>query len=106
GLTQILAITIPSCLIGIVVTSIFVNKMGKELDDDPEVQAKIASGELVHWARVEKPVAVAVGGSGSAGDAGLDTDAPSPPPPALTYTKEGRNSALVFLFGVVAIVIF
>ena len=46
GLTQILAITIPACVIGIVVTSLVTNRMWKELDDDPEVQAKIASGEL------------------------------------------------------------
>ena len=47
GLTQILAITIPACVIGIVVTSLVVNRMWKNLDDDPEVQAKIAAGELV-----------------------------------------------------------
>src|SRR6187431_665314 len=46
GLTQILAITVPACVIGIVVTSLVVNRMWAELDDDPEVQAKIASGEL------------------------------------------------------------
>src|SRR6478752_3141258 len=46
GLTQILAITIPACVAGIVVTSLVVNRMGKELDEDPEVQARIASGEL------------------------------------------------------------
>src|SRR3954466_16307947 len=46
GLTEILAITIPSCLVGIVVTSLVTNRMWKELDDDPDVQARIASGEL------------------------------------------------------------
>ena len=46
GLTQILAITLPSCIVGIVVTSLIVNRLGKELDDDPDVQAQIASGEL------------------------------------------------------------
>ena len=46
GLTQILAITLPACVIGIVVTALVVNRMWKDLDDDPEVQAKIASGEL------------------------------------------------------------
>ncbi len=84
GLTQILAITIPSCVIGIVVTALVVNRMWADLDDDPEVQAKIASGALAHRnAQTE--------GSASS---------------ALTYTKAGRNSALAFLFGVVAIVIF
>ena len=108
GLTEILAITIPSCVIGIVVTSIVVGKMGADLDDDPEVQAKIASGELVHWSATGQPVAATVGGSGSGGDSGAGTDVPAsaPAPLALSYTKEGRNSALAFLFGVVAIVIF
>ncbi len=108
GLTEILAITIPSCVIGIVVTSIVVGRMGADLDDDPEVQAKIASGELVHWSATGQPVAATVGGSASAGDSGAGTDVPASAPAALalSYTKEGRNSALAFLFGVVAIVIF
>src|SRR5829696_3593955 len=46
GLTEILAITIPACVVAIVVTSIAVNRMGKELDEDPEVQARIAAGTL------------------------------------------------------------
>lgn len=110
GLTQILAITIPACVIGIIVTSLVVNRMWKDLDDDPEVQAKIASGELV------APPAVAVGvpaGAVSSGSAGLGPDVTGPsgvaePAPAsaqLTYTRAGRNSALVFFAGVVAIVI-
>lgn len=84
GLTQILAITIPSCVVGIVVTSLVVNRMWTNLDDDEDIQAKIASGQLV------APQLVGAGDSAST---------------RLTYTKEGRNSALAFLFGVVAIVI-
>src|SRR5829696_3094729 len=135
GLTEILAITLPSCVIGIVVTSMVVNKMGKDLDEDPEVLARIAAGELVHWSALEQPAVAAVavpvsstvgsdtadtglGGSGSVGStaggsgstSGLDDVGRStgqlPPSPTLSYTKEGRNSALAFLFGVVAIVIF
>ncbi|MGY4772207.1 anaerobic C4-dicarboxylate transporter [Kribbella sp. CWNU-51] len=108
GLTQILAITVPSCVIGIVVTSLMVGRMGKELADDPEVQAKIAAGEL---ARVgsERPAAAQIRGQGSAGGTGSDPELPTsaqvPAPTELTYTKRGRNSALAFLFGVVAIVI-
>ena len=34
----------PACVVGIVVTSLVVNRMWKDLDDDPEVQAKIAVG--------------------------------------------------------------
>ena len=46
GLTQILAITLPACLVGIVVTSLVVGRMGPELADDPEVQEKIRAGLL------------------------------------------------------------
>jgi anaerobic C4-dicarboxylate transporter DcuA/anaerobic C4-dicarboxylate transporter DcuB len=81
-LVQILSITIPACLVGIIVTAMIVGRVGKDLDDDPEVQAKIASGELAP-----------PGGAG--GDAAAE----------LTYTKAGRNSAIVFLLGVVVIVI-
>ena len=46
GLAQILAITLPACIVGIVVTSFVVSRMGPELDDDPEVQEKIRAGLL------------------------------------------------------------
>ena len=82
-LVQILSITIPACLVGIVVASIVVGRTGKDLDDDPDVQARIAAGTL------EAP-------GGSSSDTTVE----------LTATKEGRNSAIVFLFGVVVIVIF
>jgi anaerobic C4-dicarboxylate transporter DcuA/anaerobic C4-dicarboxylate transporter DcuB len=79
-LAQILSITFPAALIGIIVTSIFVGRMGKDLDEDEDVQAKIAAGEL-----------------GRPGTGGGNV--------VLEATKEGRNSAIVFLIGVVAIVI-
>ena len=85
GLSQILAITIPACLIGIFVTSLVVNRMWKDLDEDPDVQAKIASGQLV------APQQALEGESAAS---------------KLTFTKEGRNSALAFLVGVVLIVVF
>jgi anaerobic C4-dicarboxylate transporter DcuB len=80
-LVQILSITIPACLVGIIITALIVNRLGKDLDEDPEVQAKIASGELAP--------------PGGSGDAAAE----------LTFTKQGRNSAIVFLLGVVVIVI-
>ena len=40
SLAQILAVTIPACLVGIVVTSLVANRLGKELDEDPEVQRR------------------------------------------------------------------
>lgn len=86
GLGQILAITFPACVIGIVVTSLVVNRMWKELDEDAEVQARIASGKLA------PPQAAAAEGESAAAK--------------LTYTKAGKSSAIAFLLGVVAIVLF
>ena len=113
GLTQILAITFPACVVGIIVTSLVVNRMWKELDDDPEVQAKIASGELLAPEAVlvgGTAVASAGGATSDAGQAPVATGGTPPPPPApassaLTYTRAGRNSALAFFGGVVAIVL-
>ena len=85
GLGQILAITFPACIVGIIVTSLVVNRMWKDLDDDDEVQAMIASGALA------RPEAAVEGESAAS---------------KLTFTTPGRNSALAFLLGVVAIVTF
>ncbi len=86
GLGQILAITLPACVIGIVVTSLVVDRMWKDLDDDPDVQAKIASGE-----------------AGPARGRRCRWRAAAASSPT---RHEGRNSALAFLLGVVAIVVF
>ena len=64
GLTQILAITLPACIIGIVVTALVVNRMWKDLDDDPDVQERIASGVLA--APEARQDAVPVGASSGA----------------------------------------
>jgi anaerobic C4-dicarboxylate transporter DcuA/anaerobic C4-dicarboxylate transporter DcuB len=79
-MVEVLSVTIPAALIGIFVTSIIMNKLGKELEDDPEYQARIADGRL---------------SAAGAADAG-----------ALTFTKAGRNAAYLFLAGVIVIVIF
>jgi anaerobic C4-dicarboxylate transporter DcuB len=112
GLTQILAITIPACVIGIVATALLVNRIGKNLEDDPEVQARIAAGELAHW-KVSEQVPAAVGGamvgsgdSASGGGDSVATGSAVPASSALAYTTRGRNSALTFFFGVLAIVMF
>ncbi|WP_456788754.1 anaerobic C4-dicarboxylate transporter family protein [Cellulomonas sp. P5_C5] len=103
GLTQILAITLPACVIGIIVTSLVVNRMWKELDDDPEVQAKIASGELLAPA----PVTATAGPPRTTAGTGTSDGAdPAPASAALTYTPAGRRSALAFFGGVIAIVLF
>ncbi|GMA34565.1 anaerobic C4-dicarboxylate transporter family protein [Demequina litorisediminis] len=99
GLGQILLITFPACVIGIVVTSIVVNRMGRELADDPEVQARLADGRLTSPtadATVPSRTEVAPGtGPGTEG---------TPASAALMYTARGRNAALTFLAGVLVIV--
>ncbi|ANQ73028.1 anaerobic C4-dicarboxylate transporter family protein [Rhodococcus qingshengii] len=79
-LIDIIKITFPAAVVGIVLSSIAVNRLGKDLDDDPEIQAKMKSGELA--------------GPGAASKT------------ELVSTKTGRNAALIFLAGVLAIVIF
>jgi anaerobic C4-dicarboxylate transporter DcuA/anaerobic C4-dicarboxylate transporter DcuB len=81
GLAQILFVTIPATVVGIFVTSFFVRKMGKDLAEDPDVQAKIASGALA------------------------DPRAQSTTAGELTYTAAGRNAAIIFLISVGLIVV-
>jgi len=116
GLTQILAVTVPSCIVGIVVTALVSNRLGKDLADDPEVQEKIRAGLLppiptAATAAARKPQPVGAGTTDSAAAPGASAGtgaAELPPEPAsahLTATKEGRNSAIAFLVGVLLIVI-
>jgi anaerobic C4-dicarboxylate transporter DcuA/anaerobic C4-dicarboxylate transporter DcuB len=79
-LIQILSITIPAAIVGIVVTAFFVSRMWPEMEEDPVFQEKIASGALTR--------------PGTGGEKIV-----------LESTREGRNSAIVFLLGVLAIVI-
>jgi anaerobic C4-dicarboxylate transporter DcuB len=79
-MAEVLTVTIPAALIGIFVTSMIMNRIGKELTDDPDYQERIADGRLTE---------------ASASTAG-----------ELTYTTAGRNAAFIFLAGVIAIVIF
>src|SRR6187200_1889777 len=46
GLVQILAICIPSTLIGVIVAALVQTRIGVELDEDPEYRRRLASGEL------------------------------------------------------------
>lgn len=85
GLGQILAITLPACVVGILVTALVVNRMWKDIDDDAGIRAKISSGQL------QSPK-VTTGEASAAAQ--------------LTYTRQGRNSAIAFLLGVLAIVAF
>lgn len=78
-LLDILKVTLPAAIVGIVVSSIAVNRLGKSIADDPEIQAKISAGEI---------------------------PAPSGGTSDVTVTKAGRNAAVIFLVGVAAIVMF
>ncbi len=78
-LIQILAVAIPAALIGIFLTSLVVRRLGKELEDDPEYQKRIAAGTL------DPP------GTGDS----ITVEA----------TTQGRNAALIFLGSVVLIVV-
>jgi anaerobic C4-dicarboxylate transporter DcuA/anaerobic C4-dicarboxylate transporter DcuB len=80
SMVEVLSVTIPAALIGIFLTSLVVNRMGNDLENDPEYQARLADGRI------------------AATDASAGDD--------LTYTKEGRNAAFIFLIGVVTIVAF
>ncbi len=80
-LIDIIKITLPAAIIGIVLTSFVVNRLGKSIAEDPEIQAKIAAGEL---------------SAPSGGASRVE----------LKSTTQGRNAALIFLAGVLAIVVF
>ncbi|MFD4469815.1 anaerobic C4-dicarboxylate transporter family protein [Rhodococcus sp. NPDC058505] len=80
-LIDIIKITLPAAVIGIVLSSVVVNRLGKDIAEDPEIQARIASGDL------------------AAPSGGLSRI-------ELKASTQGRNAALIFLVGVVAIVVF
>jgi len=80
GLPQILMICIPSTLMGVIVAALVQTRVGKELKDDPEYQARLAAGE------VEGPKAKAAPGT------------------AADLPKSAKTSALIFLAGVALVV--
>lgn len=90
GLVQILAICVPSTLIGVTVAALVQTHVGKELDEDPEYLRRVAKGE------VEGPPTTA----------SVDTvitaqadDLIAPPLPS-----GAALSAMMFLIGVAAVV--
>ena len=82
-LIDILKVTIPAAIVGIILSSIVVNRLGKDIADDPDIQAKILAGEIP----VPQASAQAVQAQ-------------------VTVTTAGRNAATIFLLGVAAIVAF
>ncbi len=79
GLPQILMICVPATLCGVIVAALVQMRVGKELKDDPEYQARLAAGE------VQAPTQPVKG------------DAVKLPPTA-------KRSALIFLVGVALVV--
>ena len=77
-LIDVLLITIPSSLIGIFAMSVVMSRYGKELDDDPEYQRRLAAGEI-------KPPA---------------------PPADIVLQPYAKRSVAIFLAGVLAICVF
>jgi anaerobic C4-dicarboxylate transporter DcuA len=84
GLVQILTICVPSTLLGVIVAALVQNHVGVELEDDPEYQRRLASGEL-----------------SPAGEADVT--------PSETIEQKGKTraglSAAMFLGGVVLVVL-
>lgn len=88
GLAQILAICVPSTLIGVIVAALVQNHIGVELDQDPEYKRRLASGELT-----EDEV-----GKGVVDDAAVDAALKKKHP-------RGALSAYMFLIGVGIVVL-
>lgn len=82
-LIDIIKVTFPAAVVGIVLTSFLVRRLGKDIADDPAIQAKIAAGDIP---------------APSASATAVKAD--------VKVTTAGRNAAIVFLLGVVTIVVF
>ena len=77
-LVDVMLITIPASIVGIFAMSLVMSRYGKELDDDPEYQRRLAAGEV------------------------------KPPAPAAEVVLEpyAKRSVAIFLAGVLAICLF
>ena len=82
-LIDIIKVTLPAAVVGIVITSFVVRRLGKDIAVDPEIQARITAGDI--------PAPASVGG-------GVKVQ--------VNATSAGRNAAIIFLLGVIAIVVF
>jgi len=136
-LIDILKVTIPAAVLGIVVSSFVVARLGKNIADDPEIQARIAAGTIPPPEVGANPAPAAgegteTGTSTGSPRASTDHNPPTtgiaavgahsvtpaagpsvvrgpgsaPLQPAVTVTPAGRNAALIFFTGVLAIVAF
>ncbi|OOE98135.1 C4-dicarboxylate ABC transporter [Salinivibrio sp. MA351] len=80
-LTDVLSVTIPSTFIGLALACVIVNKLGKELKDDPEYQRRLQDPAF----RQEMEADLAV--------------------EDIEVTSEAKKSVALFLFGALAVVI-
>ena len=81
GLNDVLLITIPSSLIAIIVAAFVQNRVGKELDDDPEYQRRVREGLIQPVDEVQAQ-------------------------PQTTLNPRPKWSVLAFLLGVALVVLF
>ena len=77
-LVDVLLITIPASIVGIFAMSLVMSRYGKELDDDPEYQRRLAAGEIQ----------------------------PPAPPAEIELLPFAKRSVAIFLAGVLAICVF
>jgi anaerobic C4-dicarboxylate transporter DcuA len=115
GLVDILIITVPATLIGVIVAALVQTRVGVELADDPEYKRRLAAGEIEPLAAHKSEVAVAapqVAAVAAAGGASMKVataDAPPELQPRATVKKElpkgAMISAVVFLVGVGIVVL-
>lgn len=77
-IVDVMLITVPSAIVGIFAMSLVMNSWGKDLDDDPQYQAKLASGEI----------------------------APPAPPQDIVVAPGAAKSVYLFLFGVAVVCVF
>jgi anaerobic C4-dicarboxylate transporter DcuA len=80
GLLHILAICVPSTLLGVLIAALVQTRVGKELKDDPEYQRRLQAGEVE---RPRKGTAAA----------------------AVALPKGAKTSAIIFLIGVAVVVL-
>ncbi len=80
GMVKLLLVVVPATLLGSVMSGVIMLKKGKELQDDPEFQRRIAEGTLV----LEKHDSKVIDFS--------------------KFSKEAKTSVVVFLVGIICIV--
>ncbi len=95
GLTDILFITLPATLIGVIVAALVQTRVGVELADDPEYKRRLESGEIEPLPAKTATTEAAPGSEASESTAHA----------AKVLPKGAKASAIVFLIGVAVVVL-